>query len=261
MINNNICWGWNGKEITEPHLDTAVNFLILFWWKFDNGPTWSGRISDILRWFWVLLVLLLFTTAIYQRGAMELKCATSSDTSYLSSKRSFAQKKCLRKTMPDKKLRLTQITCLLKDVSPKKKYLRKTMLDKKKLRLTQVTCHQKDILLFTCLWKWGEVELLRVEAIKAKWFNSPPNFYLNAPTQFFAANVPNKDLEVSHLRQKPHQDLWGHISGGEDQSWKPPLTNSWAFLPPVRNWGSCQDLVLPLHPLGAQRTATTIGVE
>ena len=79
----------------------------------------------------------------------------------------------------------------------------------------------------------------------------------------FAANVPNKDLEVSHLRQKPHQDLWGHISGGEDQSWKPPLTNSWAFLPPVRNWGSCQDLVLPLHlhPLGAQGTATTIGVE
>ena len=68
-------------------------------------------------------------------------------------------------------------------------------------------------------------------------------------------------ISRSPISQKPHQDLWGHISGGEDQSWKPPLTNSWAFLPPVRNWGSCQDLVLPLHPLGAQRTATTIGVE
>ena len=151
----------------------------------------------------------------------------------LSSTRSFArEKKCLKKQ------------CQIK-----------------KLRLTQVTCHLKEVLLFACLWKWGEVELLLVEAIEAKWFNSPPNFYLNAPTQFFAANVPNKDLEVSHLRQKPHQDLWGHISGGEDQSWKPPLTNSWAFLPPVRNWGSCQDLVLPLHPLGAEGTATTIGVE
>ena len=80
--------------------------------------------------------------------------------------------------------RLTQVTCLQKKVSPPKKCLRKTMPDKKKLRLTLVTCHQKEVLLFACLWKWGEVELLRVEAIKAKWFNSPPNFYLNAPTQF-----------------------------------------------------------------------------
>ena len=70
-----------------------------------------------------------------------------------------------------------------KKFRPRKKCLRKTMPDQKN-RLTQVTCHQKEILLFACLWKWGEVELLRVEAIKAKWFNSPPNFYLNAPTQF-----------------------------------------------------------------------------
>ena len=158
-------------------------------------------------------------------------------------------------------LRLTQVTCLQKKSFAREKNAWKKQCQIKKLRLTKISCHQKEVLLFACLWKWGEEELLRVEAIKAKWFNSPPNFYLNAPTQFFAANVPNKDLEVSHLRQKPHQDLWGHISGGEDQSWKPPLTNSWAFLPPVRNWGSCQDLVLPLHPLGAQGTATTIGVE
>ena len=80
----------------------------------------------------------------------------SSDTSYLSSKRSFAREK-----------NAWEKQC-----------------QRKKNSLTQITCHQKEVLLFACLWKWGEVELLRVEAIKAKWFNSPPNFYLNAPTQF-----------------------------------------------------------------------------
>ena len=172
--------------------------------KVWQWATWSGRILDILQWFWVLLVLLLFTTAIYQRGAMELKCATSSDTSYLSSKRSFA-------------LRLS--------------------LEVRRGGVVAGGSHKSKMVQFSS-------QLLP-----------------ECTHSVFAAKVPNKDLEVSHLRQKPHQDLWGHISGGQDQSWEPPLTNSWAFLPPVRNWGSCQDLVLPLHPLGAQGTATTIGVE
>ena len=69
-----------------------------------------------------------------------------------------------------------------KKIHPKKNTWEKQCQIKKSSDTSYLS--QKEVLLFACLWKWGEVELLRVEAIKAKWFNSPPNFYLNAPTQF-----------------------------------------------------------------------------
>ena len=210
----------------------TVNFSILFWWKFDNGQPEVAGFQTFSNGFE-------FCSFFFCLPPPSISVAPWNSN------------------VP---LRLTQVTCLQKEVSPKKNAWEKQCQIKRNSSDTSYLSSKRSFALRLSL----EVRRGGVVAggsHKSKMVQFSSQLLPECTHSVFAANVPNKDLEVSHLRQKPHQDLWGHISGGEDQSWEPPLTNSWAFLPPVRNWGSCQDLVLPLHPLGAQGTATTIGVE